>query len=145
MDELVDELIDRQWLPMDWLDPPYQFVTIHPEMPFTIPVVRYEVGLAMRPIFDPPGHRVATTIRFHLPGPAGWRLQPYVDFSNRILLLRVLAIYDDLTEKVLRQIPFSNSERLRQLAPSQPEALTLRLIRHGERIDTIYGVEVVEG
>lgn len=129
---------------MDWLDPPYQFVTIHPELPFTIPVVRYEVGLAMRPIFDPPGQRVAITIRFHLPGPAGWGLQPYVDFSNRILLLRVSAIYDDLTDRVLRQIPFSSTRRLKQLAPSQPDTLTLRLTRHGERIDTIYDVRVVE-
>lgn len=129
---------------MDWLDPPYQFVTIHPDLPFTIPVVRYEVGLAMRPIFDPPGHRVATTIRFHLPGPAGWGLQPYVDFSNRILLLRVLAIYDDLTDRVLRQIPFSSTTEMAKLAPSRPEPLVLRLTRHGERIDTFYDVEVVE-
>jgi len=130
---------------MDWLDPPYQFVTIHPEMPFTIPVIRYEVGLAMRPIADPPGQRVATTIRFHLPGPAGWGLQPYVDFSNRILLHRVLVLYNDLIERTSRQIPFPLPKRLKQLAPSQPETLTLRLIRHGERIDTIYNVEVVEG
>ena len=130
---------------MNWLDPPYQFVTIHPEMPFSIPVVRYEVGLAMRPIFDPPGQRVAITIRFHLPGPAGWGLQPYVDFSKRILLLRDLAIYNDLIERTSRQIPFPLTERLKQLAPSQPETLTLRLTRHGERIDTIYDVVVVEG
>lgn len=129
---------------MDWLDPPYQFVTIHAELPFTIPVIRYEVGLAMRPISDPPGQRVATTIRFHLPGPAGWGLYPYVDFSNRILLLRVLAIYQDLIERTSRQIPFPDIDVLRRLIPSSLEPLTLRLTRHGERIDTIYDVEVVE-
>ena len=151
---------------MDWLDPPFQFFHPQPESPFELQVVRFEVGLAQRPIVDPPGYVQKATIRFHLakPIPPGLFLaiktggsaetervsrdeleqRPYLDFTNKYLIQRVIAIYDDLVERITQQIPFSDTSRLRQLAPSRPEALTLRLTRHGLRIDTIYDVEVVE-
>lgn len=129
---------------MDWLSPPWQFFRIEPEHPIIIPVVRYEVGMAQRLIYDPPGYQNIITIRFHLPGPAGWGLQPYVDFGNRILIQAVLRVYNDLIERSRRQVPFSQPELLRKIARSQPDALMLRLVRHGERIDTYYEVSALE-
>jgi len=128
---------------MDWLDPPFQFFHPHPGMPFDLPVVRYEVGLAMRPLEEPPYQKVLPTIRFHVPGPVGWGLQPYIDFSNRILMQRVLATYDDLIDRVRRQVPFSDLGQMERLSPKSSEALTLRLTRHGTGLATIYDVEVV--
>jgi hypothetical protein len=128
---------------MDWLEPPFQFFHPHPGVPFDIAVVRWEVGLAQRPIDEPPGSRVLTTMRFHLPGPGGWGLQPYVDFSNRILMQRVFAIYKDLIDRSERQVPFPSTEFLRKIAPSQPDAITLRLTRRGTGLATVYDVEVL--
>jgi len=150
---------------MDWLDPPYQFFHPQPELPFELQIVRFEVGLARRPIVDPPGYIEKPTIRFHLATPippALWlavrrsgsietaRLtfeelskRPYVDFTNAYLIQKVLAIYDDLQARAERQIPFPLPALLAKLAPSQPEALTLRLTRHGLRIETTYDVEAV--
>ena len=129
---------------MDWLDPPFQFFHPHPGMPFDIPVVRYEVGLAMRPIEDPPYERVLPTIRFHVPGPVGWGLQPYIDFSNRLLINRVLAIYKDLAERAHRLPPKETVELAVKLLPTTDVPLTLRLTRHGQRLETTYDVEVLE-
>jgi hypothetical protein len=128
---------------MDYLEPPYQFFRITPELPIEIPVVRYQVGLASQPIYDPPGHRVVPTIRFHVPRGGAWGLQPYVDFGNRILIQRVLAIYGELIARSRRQVPFPSIPLLEAICPDVPRALTLRLIRHGERIDTWYDVEAV--
>lgn len=150
---------------MDWLDPPYQFLHPQVERPFELQVVRYEVGMAQRPIVDPPGYVQRPTIRFHLakPIPPGLWLaiktggsaetegvsreeleaRPYLDFTNKILIQKVLRLYDELIERSSRQIPFPLPALLRKLAPSRPEPLVLRLTRHGLRIDTIYDVEVV--
>lgn len=113
-------------------------------MPFDMPVVRYEVGLAMRPIEDPPYERVLPTIRFHVPGPVGWGLQPYIDFSNRLLINRVLAIYKDLAERAHRLPPKETVELAVKLLPTTDVPLTLRLTRHGQRLETTYDVEVLE-
>jgi len=129
---------------MDWLDPPYQFFRITPELPIEIPVVRYQVGLAQQPIYDPPGYRVVPTIRFHVPRGGAWGLQPYVDFGNRILIQRVLAIYGELLDRAHRQVPLPHPVLMAKLLPSFSNPLVLRLIRHGERIDTWYDVEAVE-
>lgn len=150
---------------MDWLEAPYQFFHPQPELPFELAVVRYEVGLAQRPIVDPPGFVNKPTIRFHLakPIPPGLFLairtggsaeterispeeldqRPYLDFTNKVLIQKVLRLYDDLIERSERQIPFPLPALQYKLAPSRPEALTLRLTRHGLRIDTIYDVEAV--
>lgn len=151
---------------MDWLESPWQFFHPRPDSPFELRVVRYEVGVAQRPIVDPPGYVNKPTIRFHLaqPIPPGLFLaiktggsaetaqvsreeleaRPYLDFTNKILIRKVLSIYNDLIEETARQVPFPNPNRMRQLVPSRPEPLTLRLTRHGLRLDTIYDVEVVE-
>jgi hypothetical protein len=128
---------------MDWLEPPWQFFRIEPEHPITIPVVRYQVGMAQRPIADPPGVQQLLTIRFHLPGAAGWGLQPYVDFGNRILIQKVLSVYGDVIAVYRRAVPFRSLELAKKIVPEDPEALVLRLTRHGERIDTWYDVDVV--
>ena len=130
---------------MDWLDPPWQFFRIEPEHPITIPVMRYQVGMAQRRIFDPPGFQDVLTIRFHLPGPVGWGLQPYVDFGNRILIQAVLRLYNELIDRARRGLPLPNIPLMAKLAPSSPVPLTLRLTRHGERLDTWYDVEVLDG
>jgi hypothetical protein len=129
---------------MDYLEPPWQFFRIEPEHPIIIPVVRYQVGLAQRPIADPPGWQEVMTIRFHLPGPAGWGLQPYVDFGNRILVQKVLRLYNERLRRWGRQVPFPNPLEGEQLLPQRPGALRLEMTRHGERIDTWYDVAVVE-
>lgn len=128
---------------MDWLEPPFQFFHPHPGEPFDLAVVRYQVGLAQREISEPPGSKVLPTIRFHLPGPGGWGLLPYVDFSNRILIQRVLAIYNELLERWARQIPFPNPIEGERLLPKRPGALRLRLTRNGTGLATVYDVEVV--
>jgi hypothetical protein len=151
---------------MDWLDPPYQFFHPQPERSFELQVVRYEVGVARRPILDPPGFVDKPTIRFHLakpipPGlflairssgsaetaqvsPEALEARPYVDFTNAPLIQRILAIYDDLIARVRRQVPFPDLKQMERLSPKSSEAITLRLTRHGLRIDTRYDVEVVE-
>jgi len=152
---------------MDWLEPPFHFFHPQPELPFELPVVRYEVGLAQRPIVDPPGFVNKPTIRFHLakPIPPGLWLaikgggsletdrvspeeleqRPYLDFTNKILIQRVLAIYDELIDRSLRGLPLPNIPLMAKLAPSSPVPLKLRLTRHGLRIDTVYDVGVVDG
>jgi hypothetical protein len=151
---------------MDWLDPPFQFFHPRPELPFELPVASYEVGMARRSILDPPYYVDRPTIRFHLakPIPPGLFLaiktggsaetewisaeeleqRSYLDFTNQILIRKVFAIYDDLIDRVRRQVPFPNLKQMERLSPKSSEALTLRLTRHGLRIDTIYDVEVVE-
>ena len=150
---------------MDWLTEPWQF--FHPtlEVPFELQVVRYEVGMARRPINDPPGYVERPTIRFHLATPIPstlfsimrrmgsaetapitpetLRAHPYVECTNQVLAARVFAIYNDLIERTNAQIPFPLPATLKKLSPERPEPLTLRLTRHGLRIDTIYDVEAV--
>lgn len=150
----------------NWLDPPFHFFHPQPDLPFELPVVRYEVGLAQRPIYDPPYVVQRPTIRFHLAKPLQPGLflavktggsaetdrispdelvaRPYLDFTNQVLIRKVLAIYDDIIARTLRQVPIPDTIRMRQLSPDRPEPLTLRLTRHGLRIDTIYDVDVVE-
>lgn len=152
---------------MDWLEPPFHFFHPQPEVPFELPVIRYQVGLAQRPINDPPGMVQKPTIRFHLakPIPPGLFLavktgfsgetdavssdeleaRPYLDFTNQMLIRKVLAIYDELIVVSDRGMPFPNVELSKKLSPKRPEALQLRLTRHGLRIDTIYDVDVVWG
>ncbi len=129
---------------MDYLEPPYQFFHPHPGVPFDLAVVRFDVGLAQREISEPPGSRVLPTIRFYLPGSGGWGLRPYVDFSNRILMQRVFAIWKDLIDRAERQVPFPSTEWLKRTAPSQPEYVLLRLTRAGTGLATVYDVEVLE-
>jgi hypothetical protein len=129
---------------MDWLEPPWQFFRIEPEHPIILPVMRYQVGLAERLIADPPGRQVVSTIRFYVPGPVGWGLQPYVDFGNRLLIQKVLRLYNELIVRVRTAPPFPNLILGERLLPSSPLPLVLRLTRHGERIDTWYDVDAVE-
>lgn len=150
---------------MDTLEPPYQF--FHPQLdrPFDLPVVRYEVGIAQRPIADPPYSVIKLTIRFHLALPLSpdlWlavraerndltdRLtreelaaRPYLDFTNKILMNRVLATYDDLIARPPNGDLEGVRKRLEATSPQNPRPLTLRLTRHGLRTDTVYDVEVV--
>ena len=126
-----------------WLEPPWQFFHPHPGVPFDLAVMRWEVGLSIRPIDEPPGARQLLTIRFHLPGPGGWGLKPYVDFTNRILMQNVFAIWKRLSDRVDRQIPFPSTEMLKRIVPSSPETITLRLTRLGTGLATVYDVEVV--
>jgi hypothetical protein len=152
---------------MEWLEPPFQFFHPQPEVPFDLPVVRYEVGQAQRPIADPPGSVIKPTIRFHLakpipPGlfmavrtgfspetdrisPDELEARPYLDFTNQYLINRVLVIYHELIQRSQRTIPFHDVALMDKLLDSQSEALTLRLTRHGLRIDTTYDVEAVYG
>ena len=127
-----------------WLDPPWQFFHPHPGAPFDLAVVRWEVGLSIREVNEPPGSRQLTTIRFHLPGPGGWGLKPYVDFTNRILMQRVFAIYKHLIDRSERQVPFPSTELLRKINQGCPETITLRLTRLGTGLATVYDVEVRE-
>jgi hypothetical protein len=151
---------------MDWLQRPFHFFHPQPELPFELPVVRYEVGLSQRPILDPPGFVEKPTIRFHLakpisPGlflavktgysgetdrvsPEELEARPYLDFTNGPLIQRILAIWGDLIERAEQAESGERLRRMAQLAPSSPYGVTLRLVRHGLRIDTRYGVEVVE-
>jgi hypothetical protein len=151
---------------MDWLDPPYQFFHPTPEVPFELQVVRYEVGMAQRPINDPPGYVQRATIRFHLATPIppsifdvmrrmgsaetvpitpeALRERPYLDFTNQVLARKVFSIYHERIQRVLSEVPFPSTAEMAKLADSRPEPLVLRLTRHGLRIDTIYDVEVVE-
>ena len=129
---------------MDWLDPPWQFFHPHPGVPFDLHVMRWDVGLSIREVNEPPGAKQLTTIRFHLPGPGGWGLKPYVDFTNRILMQRVFAIYKDLIDRAERQVPFPSTDLLARTAPSRPEVVVLRLRRLGTGLSTVYDVEVLE-
>lgn len=128
---------------MDWLEPPYQFFHPHPHMPFDVPVTHWEVGLAQRAISDPPYSIIKPTIRFHLAGPGGWGLLPYVDFTNQILLQRVLLLYRQLMDRSDSQVPFPDVDLLRAIAPSDPRPVVLRLRRLGTGINTVYDVGVV--
>lgn len=150
---------------MDWLDPPFHFFHPQPELPFELPVVRYQVGLADRPIVDPPYRVVRPTIRFHLakPIPPGLFLavktggsaeterippdeleqRPYLDFTNQILIRKVLELYNDLVQGPSRSPKVEDIPLLEALSPDRSRPLKLRLTRHGLRIDTIYDVEVV--
>jgi len=151
---------------MDYLEAPFHFFHPQPELPFELAVVRYEVGLSQRPIVDPPGFVIKPTIRFHLakPIPTGLFLavktgysaetdrispdeldaRPYLDFTNSPLIQRILTVYDDLIARSRRQVPFPSLELLEKISPGSEAPLTLRLTRHGLRIDTRYDVEVVE-
>jgi hypothetical protein len=113
-------------------------------MPFELRVMRWEVGLSIREVNEPPGAKQLTTIRLYLPGPGGWGLKPYVDFTNRILMQNVFAIWKHLIDRSERQVPFPSTELLRKIAPSRPEAITLRLTRLGTGLATVYDVEVLE-
>lgn len=128
---------------LPWLDPPYNFLEPEPDQPFTIDVIRYQVGLSQRPIEDPPGSVVRPTIRFHLPAPLEPGHPPYVDFTNRILIQRILALYNDLIDEVLAKGDEAPLFLAQSLAPSNPISLRLRLTRHGRRLDTRYDVDIV--
>ncbi|MFQ6672947.1 MAG: hypothetical protein ACE5KY_06575, partial [Candidatus Tectimicrobiota bacterium] len=95
----------------DYLEPPYQFFHPQPDRPFELPVVRWEVGLATRPIVDPPYAVTRATIRFHLAkpippdlflavktyrsaetvplSPVALEGRPYIDFTNQVLIRKV--------------------------------------------------------
>jgi hypothetical protein len=150
---------------MERLTTPFHFFHPQPELPFELPVVRYEVGLSQRPIVDPPGFVIKPTIRFHLAKPippglflavkTGWSAEtdrispdelearPYLDFTNSPLIQRVLAIYHELIARTRRQVPFPSLGLLEAISDSSPLPLTLRLTRHGLRIDTRYDVSTV--
>lgn len=151
---------------MDWLESPCHFFHPRPDSPFELRVARYDVGLAQRPIVDPPGYVNKPTIRFHLakPIPPGLFLaiktggssetdqvsaqeledRPYLDFTNKILIRKVLSIYNDLQDALVRGLPTATVDQVEALRPSHPRPVTLRLVRHGLRLDTIYDVDVVE-
>jgi len=128
---------------VDWLEPPYQFFHPHPGMPFDVPVSRWEVGLAQREISEPPYSVIKLTIRFHLPAAGGWGLRPYVDFTNQILLQRILHLYKQLLDRSDAQVPFPDVDLLRAIAVSDPRPVVLRLRRLGTGINTVYDVDVV--
>lgn len=152
---------------MEWLEPPFHFFHPQPERPFELSVVRYEVGLATRSIATPPGAVTKPTIRFHLatPVPPGLFLavktgvsdetaaitaaeleaRPYLDFTNKVLMQRVLAIYDEVFRVARTSVPFRNVELMESALLQKDRPLVLRLTRHGLRIDTIYDVDVVWG
>lgn len=150
---------------MDVLEPPYQFFHPQPEVPFELPVVRWEVGLAQRPITDPPYSVVKPTIRFHLATPLPPDLflpvrvagspetpritleelnrRPYLDFTNQVLIRNILSVYGDLVDQPPGEDAVRYLERQEAVSPQRSRPLTLRLTRHGLRIDTIYDVQVV--
>jgi hypothetical protein len=129
---------------MDWLDPPYNYPEPQEGVPFVVRVIRYQVGLSERPIPDPPGSAVRTTIRFHIPpedNPAG---PPYLDFTNQGLITRILDIYDDLIDSHMKRLGPGSLKVLEATSPKRSRPLPLRLTRRGQRLDTMYEVEVLE-
>ncbi|MEE8369486.1 MAG: hypothetical protein V3S00_01810 [Dehalococcoidia bacterium] len=151
---------------METLEPPYQFFHPQVNVPFDLPVARWEVGLAQRPISDPPYSIIKPTIRFHLASPfppglflavrtsgssetahvsaAQLEARPYLDFTNQILIKAVLAAYSELLDLPIGEDPQRFLERLEALSPQRSRPLTLRLTRHGLGLDTIYDLEVLE-
>ena len=128
---------------MDYLEPPYQFFDPQVGFSFDLPVTHYEVGLSQRPITEPPYSVIKPTIRFHLPAAGGWGLRPYVDFTNQVLLQRVLHLYRQLIDRRRSQVPFPDPNLLEALDPSAPRPIVLRLRRLGTGINTVYDVDVV--
>lgn len=151
---------------METLEPPYQFFHPQVDVPFELPVARWEVGLAQRSIADPPFSIIKPTIRFHLakPFPPGLFLgvrtsgsaetdrvtfeqleaRPYLDFTNQILIKAVLAAYRELLDLPAAGDPRHFLELQESLSPQRSRPLTLRLTRQGLRRDTIYDVKVLE-
>lgn len=128
---------------MEWLAPPFEWYHPEPDRPFTLRVIRYEVGWAQRPIDEPPGLVVRPTIRFHLPPEDKSTGPPYVDFTNRMLIQRVTALYDELSSQATERPELESIPILEALSPARPRPLTLRITRRGRRLDTTYEVEVV--
>jgi hypothetical protein len=129
---------------MDWLDPPYNYPEPEEGVPFVVRVIRWDVGLSERPIPDPPGSAVRTTIRFHIPpedNPGG---PSYLDFTNQGLITRVLAVYRQLIQQTRRKPSLESIPMLEALSDSRKRPLSLRLTRRGQRLDTMYEVEILE-
>lgn len=134
-------MVDQQ---LRHLSPPYEFFHPVPGEPFTLRVVRWEVGLAQRPISDWPGMVIKPTIRFHVPAAERRGRPAYVDFTNRGLIQRVSFIYEQLLEDLRASGRDFDVVRALGVLPEAEEPLTLKLTRHGTGIDTSYEVEVVE-
>lgn len=129
---------------LNYLPAPYNFVEPRPDTSLLLEVLRYEVGLAQRPIREPPGWAVRPTIRFHLARPLNAGEVPYADFTNRGLLLRVGYVYNELLERLRAAGLKFDVALAERLIPEIPEPLVLRLTRHGSQLDTEYEVDVVE-
>lgn len=127
---------------MDWLDPPWRFWHPEPGEPFELRVRRFEVGLATREIDQPPHQIVRPTIRFHLPPGEGPDGGDYVDFTNRGLILRVLAITGEELDRA-RLLPATELvEAAEAWDPGTDRSVVFRMVRHGRGLDTQYEVVV---
>lgn len=150
---------------MDFLDPPLQFFHPQPERTFDLNVTRWEIGLATRPIRDPPFQVTKPTIRFHLARPVPPTLwlavrtsgsvetaritlqdlerRPYIDFTNSPLIASLLELYHRKLAEVVRSPQDVNAPLALALEPEAEEPLAVRLTRHGLGIDTVYDVELL--
>lgn len=133
----------RRLLDMEWLESPFRFWHPTPGEPFVLRVRRYQVGLAMREVDDPPRIVVRPTIRFHLPPGEGLDGSDYMDFTNRGLIHRVMALWEDLARGAVTKGDAELVRTLEATSPARERAVTLELIRLGERLDTQYEVRVV--
>lgn len=125
---------------MEWLSAPFRFFHPQPGVPFRLSVIRYEVGLAMREIDDPPFTIVRPTIRFHLADASSGVPRPYVDFTNRVLMQAILAIYDRAIDELTVEGIGADLQRAAALSPQRSEPLTVQLTRAGTGINTVYDV-----
>lgn len=127
---------------MEWLDPPWRFWHPEPGEPFELRVRRFEVGLATREIDDPPYQIVRPTIRFHLPPGEGPDGGDYVDFTNRGLILRVLAITGEELRRAGEAPPEELIAAVEAWDPGTDRPVVFRMVRHGRGLDTQYEVKV---
>ena len=150
---------------MDFLSPPFQFFHPQPGVTFDLLVRRWEIGLATRPIRDPPFQVTKPTIRFHLVTPIPPSLwlavrtsgsvetarvtpqqladRPYIDFTNAPLMANLLELYDRRLVEVVKGPREVDARLALALHPEAPEPLTIRLRRNGLGIDTLYDLEIV--
>lgn len=130
--------------PLEWLDSPWRFWHPQPLVPFRLRVRRYEVGLAMREVGDPPHIVTRPTIRFHLAPGEGLDGADYMDFTNRGLIQRVMAIWEELARGAVHKPDAELVRILEATSPAREREVTLELIRLGEGLDTQYEVRVLE-
>lgn len=128
-----------------FLDPPGRLYHRWMGHPITLLVRRYEVGLLDREVEEIGQHRIFPCLRLYLDESQVEDLGPYLDFTNRGLILQMADLAIELGQRLRSPGTNVDAKLALGLLPEGSGALKLRLTRSGEGLQTRYQLELLEG
>jgi len=130
---------------LELLPGPYEFWTPAKDVEISLLVVRFEVGLSVRSLRQPPYTAARPTLRLHVPPERKPDRPAYWDFTSTGLAHRVLALWMDAQDRALALDTDRGLAMLEATSPVRDRPLPLRITRRVAGDEILYEAELGRG